>query len=123
MAVVSSAVPIGAAGAPSTTVPLSSASSSSPQLVPMSLLVSEELPTIPEDLRRQIAAVIDSACLRPGESPEEVSLRAGYRLNTLYDVIIATAVVDAQNSLRRVLQPSPVEESLSVLLASVAEDD
>ena len=80
------------------------------------------VPAIPEDLRRQITAVINSASLRPVESPEAVSQAAGYCLSSLTDVIIASAVVEAQSSLRSALQTSDAEESLSCLLASLTGD-
>ena len=93
-----------------------------PQAVRVPLHDSVGPPALPEDLRRQIAAVVIEASLRPGESPEAVSQAAGYDLKTTMDLVIATAVVEAETSLRRVLQPSVTEESLSSILAGLAED-
>ena len=78
-------------------------------------------PVVPDEIRRQIAAVVDSALLQPCESPEVVSISAGFRLNGLLDVVIAQSVVDALAAQRRALQPPLVEQSLSELLASVAD--
>ena len=77
------------------------------------------LPCISDVIRRQMTAVVETSLLYPEESPEIVSRNAGYEINCLMDLIIASTAVNAHSALRQAMQPSTTEASLSDLLASI----
>jgi hypothetical protein len=66
-----------------------------------------------------MTAVVETSLLYPEESPEIVSRNAGYEINCLMDLIIASTAVNAHSALRQAMQPSTTEASLSDLLASI----